>query len=376
MVGGGEGAFIGAVHRMAARLDDHWTLVAGAFSADPKRSRAFGGELGLAEDRCYGDWAGMAKAEAGRVDRIDAVAIVTPNALHHDPARAFLEAGVAVICDKPMTSTLADALDLADTVQRTGAPFVLTYNYSGYAMVRQARAIVAAGALGAIRVVQAEYAQDWLARALPGQKQAEWRDTPALAGQGGALGDIATHAYHLCTFVTGESASAVSAETSRFVPGRRLDDDVQIRLRWTSGARGQLWASQVAIGAANALRLRVYGETGALEWSQEEPDLLRLTRLGEPPKLLRRGGPGLSSEAQAATRIPAGHPEGYLEGFAQIYADAAELMRAHKERRPAHPFTASLPGVSDGVNGMCFIDASVRSAAADGRWVELQKGAG
>lgn len=369
MVGGGEGAFIGGVHRMAARLDDRWTLVAGAFSADPARSQAFGRSLGLEPDRCYGDWSAMAKAEAGRSDRIDAVAIVTPNHMHHGPARAFLDAGVAVICDKPVTTTLADALDLARAVERTGAPFVLTHNYSGYAMVRQMRAMVAEGQLGALRVIQAEYAQDWLASDQTGNKQADWRGDPARAGGGGALGDIATHAYHLACFVTGETASAVSAETSSFVTGRRLDDDVQIRLRWAGGARGQLWASQVAIGAANGLRLRVYGEKAALEWAQEEPDLLRFTRLGEAPQILRRGGPGLSQAAQAATRIPAGHPEGYLEGFAQIYADAADLIGAHVQGRPAP--ASVLPGVRDGVDGMRFIAAALASAADDGRWAAL-----
>ena len=369
MVGGGDGAFIGGVHRMAARLDGRWDLVAGAFSSDAARSRAFGRSLGLADDRCYGDWQSMARGEAARADRIDAVAIVTPNHMHHGPAKAFLEAGVAVICDKPLTTTLTDALDLADTVARTGAPLVLTHNYSGYAMVRQMRAMVAAGTLGAIRVVQAEYAQDWLATALPGNKQADWRGDPAQAGPGGALGDIATHAYHLATYVVGAAADQVSAETSRFVAGRRLDDDVQLRLRWASGARGQLWASQVAVGAANGLRLRIYGETGGLEWSQEDPDFLRYTALGQPPQILRRGGPGLSAAAQAATRIPAGHPEGYLEGFAQIYADAADLVAAHKAGRPA-PAT-HLPGVTAGVEGVRFIEASVRSAAADGRWTAL-----
>lgn len=369
MIGGGEGAFIGAVHRMAARLDDRWTLVAGAFSSDAARSRAFGQELGLGEARCYGDWRAMAQAEAARSDRIDAVAIVTPNHLHHAPARAFLEAGIAVICDKPLTTGLADALDLSETVTRTGTPFVLTHNYSGYAMVRQMRAMVAAGTLGAIRVVQAEYAQDWLATALPGNKQADWRGDPDRAGPGGALGDIATHAYHLATFVLGAAAEQVSADTSRFVAGRRLDDDVQLRLRWANGARGQLWASQVAVGAANGLRLRLYGETGGLEWSQEDPDILRYAPLGEPPRILRRGGPGLSAAAQAATRIPAGHPEGYLEGFARIYADAANLVAAHKAGKPA-PAT-DLPGVSAGVEGVRFIEAAVRSAAADGRWTAL-----
>ena len=372
MVGGGEGAFIGGVHRMAARLDDRWTLVAGAFSSDAGRSQAFGRTLGLADARCYGDWAAMAEAEAARPDRIDAVAIVTPNNAHHGPAKAFLEAGVAVICDKPLTTTLADALDLAETVKRTGLPFVLTHNYSGYAMVRQMRSMVAEGVLGAIRVVQAEYAQDWLATDQSGNKQADWRGDPARAGGGGALGDIATHAYHLAAFVTGETAEAVSAETSRFVPGRRLDDDVQIRLRWASGARGQLWASQVAIGIANGLRLRIYGEKAALEWAQEEPDLLRFARLGEAPQIMRRGGPGVSAAAQAASRIPAGHPEGYLEGFAQIYADAADLIEAHKQGRAAA--ASMLPGVSDGVDGMRFIGASLASAAADGRWTPLVEG--
>lgn len=369
MIGGGDGAFIGGVHRMAARLDGRWDLVAGAFSGDAGRSRAFGGALGLADDRCYADWPTMARAEAGRPDRIDAVAIVTPNHLHHGPARAFLDAGIAVICDKPMTTGLADALDLSETVARTGVPFVLTHNYSGYAMVRQMRAMVAAGMLGAIRVVQAEYAQDWLARPLPGNKQADWRGDPAQAGPGGALGDIATHAYHLATFVVGAAADAVSAETSRFVPGRKLDDDVQLRLRWANGARGQLWASQVAVGAANGLRLRVYGADGGLEWSQEDPDILRFTPIGEPPRILRRGGPDLLPAAHAATRIPAGHPEGYLEGFAQIYADAADLIAAHKAGKPA-PLTP-LPGVAAGVEGVRFIDAAVRSAAADGAWTPL-----
>ena len=373
MIGGGEGAFIGAVHRMAARLDDRWTLVAGAFSSDAERSRAFGRTLELADDRCYGDWLAMAQAEASRPDRIDAVAIVTPNHLHHGPARAFLDAGIAVICDKPMTTGLADALDLADAVARTGAPFVLTHNYSGYAMVRQMRAMVAAGTLGAIRVVQAEYAQDWLATPLPGNKQADWRGDPAQAGPGGALGDIATHAYHLATFVVGSTADQVSAETSRFVEGRLLDDDVQLRLRWAGGARGQLWASQVAVGAANGLRLRLYGESGGLEWSQEDPDILRFTPLGEPPRILRRGGPGLSAAAQAATRIPAGHPEGYLEGFAQIYADAADLVSAHKSGQAPAATALDLPGVNAGVEGVRFIEASVRSAAADGRWTRLSE---
>lgn len=371
MVGGGEGAFIGAVHRMAARLDDRWSLVAGAFSSDPERSRAFGLGLGLAPDRSYGDFAEMARAEAARPDGIDAVAIVTPNAAHFAPARAFLEAGIAVICDKPLTTGMPEARALSDLVARTGLPFVLTHNYSGYPMVRHARDLVARGVLGPIRVVQAEYAQDWLARDLPGNRQADWRGDPDRAGPGGALGDIATHAFHLAAFVTGETPSAVSAETSRFVAGRRLDDDVQVRLRWAGGARGQLWASQVAIGASNGLRLRVIGADASLDWSQEEPDYLRFARLGEAPQVLRRGGPGLSPAAEAATRLPAGHPEGYLEGFAQIYADAADLILAHRAGQAPPDDLAGLPGVREGVEGVAFITAAVRSAAADGAWISL-----
>ena len=373
MVGGGEGAFIGAVHRMAARLDDRWTLVAGAFSSDPERSRAFGLGLGLDPDRSYGDFAGMARAEAARPDGIDAVAIVTPNAAHFAPARAFLEAGIAVICDKPLTTGMPEARALSDLVARTGLPFVLTHNYSGYPMVRHARDLVARGVLGPIRVVQAEYAQDWLARDLPGNRQAGWRGDPDRAGPGGALGDIATHAFHLAAFVTGETPSAVSAETSRFVAGRRLDDDVQVRLRWAGGARGQLWASQVAIGASNGLRLRVIGADASLDWSQEDPDYLRFARLGEAPQVLRRGGPGLSPAAEGATRLPAGHPEGYLEGFAQIYADAADLILARRAGQAPPDRLSGLPGVREGVEGVAFITAAVRSAAADGAWVSLSE---
>jgi predicted dehydrogenase len=371
MIGGGKGAFIGAVHRMAARLDGHWQLVAGAFQSDPDASRAFGQELGLAQDRCYGDFAGMAKAEAARPDRIDAVAIVTPNHLHHAQARAFLDAGVAVICDKPLTTASADAEDLAQAVERTGLPFVVTHTYAGYPMVRQARAMVEAGALGPLRVIQVEYAQDWLAADLAGNKQADWRGDPARAGPGGALGDIATHAFHLAEFVGGRRAQALSAELTNFVPGRRLDDDVQLRLRFEGGAKGMLWASQVAVGCANGLRLRLYGDRGGLEWSQEGPEMLRFTPLGEAARLLRRGGPDLSPAAVRATRLPAGHPEGYLEAFAQIYADAAELVRAHGEGRAPDPLAKLVPQIADGVRGVRFIEAAVDSHRRDGAWTPL-----
>jgi predicted dehydrogenase len=370
MVGGGPEAFIGAVHRIAARLDDRYELVAGALSADPERGRSFALRLGIARDRAYGDFAEMAAAEAARPDRIDAVAIVTPNHLHHAPAKTFLEAGIHVICDKPLTTTVADALDLAETVRRTGLIFVLTHNYTGYPLVRQARAMVAAGELGRIRVVQVEYAQDWLTTPLEatGQKQAAWRTDPARSGPAGCLGDIGTHAYNLATFVTGLRCEAVAADLTTFVPGRRLDDNVHMLLRLSGGARGMLWASQVAPGNDNNLRLRVYGERGGLAWCQEEPNHLRLSPLGEPPRLIRRAGAGAT--AAHASRLPAGHPEGYLEAFAQLYSDFADQIAAHRDRRPADPAALLVPGVEAGLDGVRFIAAALDSSFSAG-WVTL-----
>jgi len=371
MVGGGEGAFIGAVHRMAARIDDRWTLSAGAFQSDPVASCAFGVGLGLADDRCYGDFREMATVEATKDDRIDAVAIVTPNHLHHPCARAFLDAGIAVICDKPLTTTSEHALDIAEAVSRTGLPFVLTHTYCGYPMVRQARAMVEAGELGALRVIQVEYAQDWLAADLSGNKQADWRGDPERAGPGGALGDIATHAFHLAEFVGGLKASTLAADLSSFVAGRRVDDNAHVMLRFESGAKGLLWASQVAAGAANGLRLRLYGDRGGLDWSQEHPEELQFTPLGEPSRTYRRGGPGLSPASQRATRLPAGHPEGYLEAFAQIYADAAELVSAHIEGRTPDPLAAVVPQIMDGVRGVRFVEAAVASHRQDAAWLSI-----
>jgi predicted dehydrogenase len=372
MVGGGEGAFIGAVHRMAARLDDRWDLVAGAFQSDPHASRTFGGRLGLQPDRCYPDFIAMAAEEAARPNGIDAVSIVTPNHLHHPIARAFLDAGVPVICDKPLTTTSADAADLVEVVQRTGLPFVLTHNYSGYPMVRQARAMIEAGELGAVRVIQAEYPQDWLSTDLGGNKQADWRSDPARAGPGGALGDIATHAFHLTEFVSGLIATDVAADLSSFVSGRRLDDNVHLMLRYDAGAKGMLWASQVAPGCANGLRLRIYGARGGLEWAQETPEVLRFTPLGDPPRTYRRGGPDLSPAAQAASRLPGGHPEGYLEAFAQIYADAAELVHAHIDKRAPDKFAQLAPTVADGLRGVQFIEAAVISNRNQSAWTPIQ----
>jgi len=373
MVGGGSGAFIGAVHRIAARLDGHYELVAGALSSDPERARSAALDLGIAPDRAYRSFAEMVEAETSRPDRIDAVAIVTPNYRHHAPAKAFLEAGIHVICDKPLTTTLADALDLAETVRRTGLVFGLTHNYTGYPMVRQARAMVASGELGRLRVVQVEYAQDWLTVPLEetGQKQAAWRTDPAQSGPAGCLGDIGTHAYNIVRFVTGLSCEAVATELTTFVAGRRLDDNVSMLLRLSGGARGMLWASQVAPGNDNNLRLRVYGEKAGLDWRQEDPNTLWLSPHGEPPRLIRRGGAGADAAASYASRIPAGHPEGYLEGFAQLYVDLAEQIAARRDGRAADPAAFLVPGIDDGVEGVRFIAAALESSRRNASWVAL-----
>jgi predicted dehydrogenase len=374
MVGGGQGAFIGAVHRIAARLDDRWELVAGALSSDPERARASAAELRLAPDRAYDGFAEMAAGEARREDGIDAVAIVTPNHVHHPAARAFLEAGIHVICDKPMTTTLAEALDLVETVRRTGLVFALTHNYTGFPMVREARARVEAGELGRLRVVQVEYPQDWLTTRLEasGQKQAAWRTDPAQTGAGGAIGDIGTHAFNLAAFVTGLEVEALCADLSTFVEGRRVDDNCQVLLRYRGGARGMLWACQVAPGNRNALRIRVYGESGGLEWHQEFPDHLHLSPFGQPPQLIARMGPGSGPVAARASRIPPGHNEGYLEAFANLYSDCAELIEARLDGRDADPGANLVPTVEDGAKGMKFIEACVESSAGGGVWVDAR----
>jgi predicted dehydrogenase len=376
MVGGGEGAFIGGVHRMAARIDDQWELVAGAFQSDPRKSIAFGKSLGLDEARCYGDYLTMASSEPGRADRIDAVAIVTPNSAHAPAALTFLSAGIPVICDKPLTISGKDALILSEAVAQARVPFILTHNYSGYPMIRQARAMVEAGELGEIRVVQVEYAQDWLAMDLTSNKQAankqaEWRGDPSRAGPGGALGDIATHAFQLAEFVTRLEAKSIAADLSTVVPGRKVDDNVNIMLRFGGAAKGMLWASQVATGSVNGLRLRVFGDKGGIEWAQETPETLQFTPMGEPPRIYRRGGPGVSASAAHATRTPGGHPEGYLEGFAQIYSDAAELIRAHQEKREPKAFAKLAPGIADGVRGVKFIEAAIQSSENNGAWTSI-----
>ena len=370
MVGGGEGAFIGAVHRIAARLDDHYELIAGALSSTPEKALRSAVALGLA--RGYPDYQTMAREEAARDDGIEAVAIVTPNDQHAPAAQAFLEAGIHVICDKPVTTTLADAERLRALTRSSGRLFAVTYNYSGYPMVRHARRLVREGALGDIRLVQVEYPQDWLTEPLEstGQKQAAWRTDPQRSGAGGCVGDIGTHAYQLAGFVSGLQPTQLCAELSTFVPGRALDDNVQVMLRYANGARGLLWASQVAPGNENALRLRVYGSRAGLEWQQEQPNHLRFTPFGEAPRTVSRGTASANADAARVTRLPSGHPEGYLEGFATVYGEIAQAIHAAREGRPV-PAEVDFPTIEDGIHGVAFIEAAVRSSAAGAVWVKV-----
>ncbi|RFC69252.1 MULTISPECIES: Gfo/Idh/MocA family protein [Mesorhizobium] len=377
MVGGGQGAFIGAVHRIAARIDGEFELVAGAFSSEPARAKASGRELGIADDRNYGTFAEMAKAEAKRPDGIEAVAIVTPNHMHYPAAKAFLEAGIHVICDKPLTSTLADAKKLAAVAKKSGCVFVLTHNYTGYPMIRQAREMVAKGQLGAIRLVQAEYPQDWLTEAAEkaGSKQAEWRVDPKRSGAGGSTGDIGTHAYNLARFVSGLELDSLAADLSAFGAGRVLDDNANIMLRFKEAngvaARGMIWASQVAPGNENGLKLRIYGTKGGLEWVQADPNYLWYTPFGQPKQLLTRGGAGSMPVAARVTRVPPGHPEGYLEGFANIYTEAARAIRAARKKGGKPPKDVVYPTIDDGVEGVAFVEACVKSSKKNAAWTKL-----
>ncbi|MEP2718239.1 Gfo/Idh/MocA family oxidoreductase [Pseudophaeobacter sp.] len=372
MVGGGNDAFIGAVHRIAARIDGEYDLVAGALSSTPEKAQASGAALGLAPDRTYDDFKSMAIREAKLKQGIEAVAIVTPNHMHAPVAQEFLKRGIHVICDKPLTSTLADARKLVKTAENSEALFVLTHNYTGYPMIRQAREMVASGKLGEIRVVQAEYPQDWLTEAEEAKdnKQAEWRTDPARSGAGGCVGDIGTHAYNLLSFVTGLETESLAADLQSFVPGRHLDDNVHVMLRFKGGARGMLWSSQVAPGNENALKLRVYGSKGGIEWAQEDPNYLTYTPFGEPKRLLTRGGTGADEVANRLTRTPGGHPEGYLEAFANIYSEAAVAIRAQSAGEPL-PAEVQFPTIQDGLSGVQFIDACVKSSQRDAAWVKL-----
>ncbi|UPW19328.1 Gfo/Idh/MocA family oxidoreductase [Agarivorans sp. TSD2052] len=376
MVGGGSGAFIGAIHRIAARLDNQFELVAGALSADPARALQSAKDLGITSERSYSDYAQMAQHEAARKDGIEAVSIVTPNHLHFPIAKAFLAAGIHVICDKPMTCSLHEALELKELANNSGKLFVLTHNYSAYPMVRQAQQMVSDGLLGQLRLVQVEYAQDWLTTAAEntGNKQAEWRTDPKRSGPAGCLGDIGTHAFNLAAFISGLQLEQVSAELSTFVDGRVLDDNVHAMLRFEQGVRGMLWSSQVAPGNENGLRIRIYGKDGGIEWSQEHPNQLLYSPFSQPSRMLSRGGYGYQSEAEHLVRTPAGHPEGYLEGFANLYTETAQAIRAvRKGSSPADILANNLlPGVKQGVEGLQFINAMIHSSQNDGKWTRLE----
>ncbi|MED5411287.1 MAG: Gfo/Idh/MocA family oxidoreductase [Pseudomonadota bacterium] len=370
MVGGGKGAFIGDVHRMAARLDGRYELIAGSLSSDANRAAESAAELGVDAKRSYNSYHEMARKEGKLKSGIDAVTIVTPNHLHADVAKEFLKAGIHVICDKPLTSNLQDAEELAKLVKDTGLVFAVTYNYSGYPMVRQAKEMVANGELGNIRVVQLEYAQDWLATNIErnGQKQAAWRTDPKQAGKGGAIGDIGTHAFHLAEFITGLKASSILADLDSFVLGRTLDDNANILFHYKNGAKGMLWVSQVASGKENGLQIRIYGDKGGLEWAQEDPNYLHFYPLGHAKKILTRAGSGTGSLSNAAARIPSGHPEGFIEGFANIYRETADLIDAYREKKT---IASLVPTVDDGLRGMRFVDKAVASNQAGSIWQSL-----
>ena len=353
MVGGGQGAFIGGVHRIASRLDDRWQLVAGALSSDPERASESAKLLGLS--RSYASFEDMAKQEAQLDDGIDAVSIVTPNNMHADPVIAFLNAGIDVICDKPLAATQEQASKIAEAVQSSKARFFLTHNYTAYPLIRQMQKLIQNNALGKIRVVQVEYAQDWLTTDVS-NRQADWRTDPQQAGAG-AIGDIGTHAFNLMEFTTGLKCISLSAELHSFVPDRAVDDNAHIRLRLEDGARAQLWVSQVAVGHENGLRIRIYGEEGSLMWHQENPNQMHFTKFGSPTQILTRGFGG-----DEGSRTPPGHPEGYLEGFANLYTEIADVISGNIHHH-------LVPDISSGLDGMWFIQACQNSSANEGAWI-------
>jgi predicted dehydrogenase len=374
MVGGGKGAFIGAVHRMAANLDGKIELVAGAFSSDPNKSRESGTQLLLDPRRVYGSYEAMAQAEAKLPagERIDFVSIVAPNFAHFPAAKAFLKAGFNVVCDKPMTLDLGEALQLRDLVRQSGKVFALTHTYTGYPMVKEAREMLRTGQLGRILKVVSEYPQGWLLNPIDieGQQQASWRTDPQRAGASSCIGDIGTHAENLGRYMTGLEIDELCADFTAFVEGRRLEDDGNLLIRYQGGARGVLYASQVSAGEENNLSIRVYGTRASLEWHQEHPDELIVKYPDAPRRICRRGNGYLSEAAKRFTRLPPGHPEGFIEAFANIYLEAARAIEAEVQGRPV-PSDADFPNVEDGVLGMAFIDAAVKSANAGATWTKL-----
>ena len=364
MVGGGKDAFIGGVHRIALRLDGNYELVAGSFSSNFDNSKETGKDLGLAEDRIYETYQEMAEKESARSDGIHVVAIVTPNHLHVPIAKIFAEKGIHIICDKPLALSSREAIELKNIVENKKIIFALTHNYTGYPMVRHARSLIQKSDLGSIRVVQAEYPQDWLTTKAEdsGLKQAEWRTDPKRSGNGGCIGDIGTHAFNLIRFITGLEVDELSADIHTFVKGRLLDDNAQIMLRFKGGAKGAIWSSQVAVGNENNLKIRIFGENGGLEWRQEDPNYLYHTKFGHPTQKITRGSNSASEEANNVTRIPPGHPEGYLEGFANIYSDVYKRLFAQTKNQNYDQSNDCYPTIYDGIEGIEFIETVLESS--------------
>jgi len=375
MVGGGRDAFIGAVHRKAAALDGQIELVAGALSSSPDKARASGRDLFLPDKRNHGTWQELLDDELKRdaSERVDFVSIVTPNHLHHPVALAFVQAGFHVVCDKPLVHTSAQARELVEAVTRSGTVFGVTYNYTGYPMVRQMREMLRTGAIGQIRKVVVEYSQGWLATQLEatGNKQAAWRVDPARSGMGGAMGDIGSHAENLLSTVTGLEVEAVCADLGTVGTGRTLDDDASLLLRLSGGVRGVMTASQICVGCENDLRLRVYGEHGTLDWRQEEPNVLVHATLDQAPRVLTRGSYGLSDAAIRATRLPSGHPEGFIEAFANVYLGVAADIRARLQGSVASAIEADYPHIADGARGVRFIEKVLESSRSAQKWTPL-----
>jgi predicted dehydrogenase len=375
MVGGGRGAFIGAVHRIAANMDGQIELVCGAFSSDAQKSKASGADLFLAPDRCYGSFEEMILSEKSlpAEKRMDFLAIVTPNHMHFPPAKLALENGFHVLSDKPATFNLQEAKDLSALIEKTGLLYGLTHNYTGYPLIKQAREMVRSGALGKIRKVVAEYPQGWLATRLEesGQKQAAWRTDPARSGAAGCVGDIGTHAENLAEYVTGLKISELAADLTTFVEGRLLDDDANILLRFEGGAKGVLHCSQISVGEENNLNLRVYGEKGGLEWHQKEPNTLLVKWLDKPMQVFRTANGYLGAAAASATRTPPAHPEGYLEAFANIYRNFASHIRARVDGTAPSDAALDYPKIEDGIRGMAFIEAVVKSSKQNAAWTRI-----
>ncbi len=368
MVGGGDGAFIGGVHRIALRLDGHYELVAGCFSSKYDNSKETGRKLGLSEERIYETYQEMAEKESRLSDGIDVVSIVTPNHLHVPVAKIFAEKG-----NKPLALSSIEASSLKDIVENKKLIFALTHNYTGYPMVRHARSLIKKGDLGSLRVIQAEYPQDWLTTKAEdtGLKQAEWRTDPKRSGGGGCIGDIGTHAFNLIKFITQLELDELSADIHTFVKGRKLDDNAQIMLRFKDGAKGSIWSSQVAVGNENNLKIRVYGESGGLEWRQEDPNYLFYTKYGGPTQKITRGSGNAVKEANDVTRIPPGHPEGYLEGFANIYSDVSKVLFAKINKENYEQSNDCYPTIYDGIEGMKFIETVLESSKNNSKWIRF-----